>query len=288
MRIGEAWELFEEDKRLEDYSRHTLAGYKLEMTLFSRHVGDIDVEDVTTDLIKEYIMYMKKKKNWKASTIEHKMKSFRSIFAWLSDNGYIENNPTKQLKNPKQDKTIPRFIREEKLQLIFMNCESPLEHAMVRLLYDTACRVNELCAINREGVDFTNRSIIVSGKGSKEREVYFSIATKLWLERYLDSRDDLIDALFVTERKFKSNGGQPRRVSNDQVRWIVKRISKRAGIKQSIHPHRFRHTQATRLLSKSEDIELVGSYLGHASLETTKKYAKYSGSKRRMLIDQYL
>ncbi|HZG71890.1 MAG TPA: tyrosine-type recombinase/integrase [Chondromyces sp.] len=121
---------------------------------------------------------------------------------------------------------------------------------------------------------------MVKGKGDKEREVYFNIRCDIWLKRYIESRDDNDAAIFVTER-------HPHRMSKAQMRYIIKRISKRAGIDKEICPHQLRRSYATHLLNNGAPIEVIQSLMGHEKSETTRIYAELSGHLRKELYQKY-
>jgi len=91
------------------------------------------------------------------------------------------------------------------------------------------------------------------------------------LKRYFEKRDDEEDCLFVTERNPK------RRMSVDSLRYVIKRISNRAGIKKTIHPHQLRHSQTTHMVDNGAPLEVIQSLLGHEKSETTRIYAHLDG-----------
>jgi site-specific recombinase XerD len=128
---------------------------------------------------------------------------------------------------------------------------------------------------------FQMNSVIVHGKGDKEREVYFNTRCSMWLKRYFDERDDEEPCSFITERRPK------RRMSIDNLRYIIKRISNRAGIKKSIHPHQLRHSYATHMINNGAPLEVIQSLLGHEKGETTKIYAQLSGKLRHDFYSKY-
>ena len=101
------------------------------------------------------------------------------------------------------------------------------------------------------------------------------------LKRYLDERDGDEPCLFVTERKPK------RRMSVDTLRYIVKRISSRAGINKTIHPHQLRHSYATHMVDNGAPLEVIQSLLGHEKSETTRIYAHLSGKLRYDFYNKY-
>jgi integrase/recombinase XerD len=147
-------------------------------------------------------------------------------------------------------------------------------------MFSTGCRIGEIVSLEKNRINWSNRSAIVLGKGDKEREVYFNIRSEIWLKRYIDNRQDNDSAIFVTER-------DPHRMSIAQMRYIVKRISQRAEINKVIHPHQLRHSYATHLLNNGEPLDVIQSLLGHQKSETTKIYAQLSGSLRQELYRKY-
>lgn len=156
-----------------------------------------------------------------------------------------------------------------------------MEKALFEFMFSTGCRIDEIVSLDKNRINWSNRSAIVLGKGDKEREVYFNIRCEIWLKRYLDNRQDNDPAIFVTERK-------PHRMSIAQMRYIVKRISDRVEISKVIHhPHQLRHSYATHLLNNGATLDVIQSLLGHQKSETTKIYAQLSGSLRQELYRKY-
>ena len=100
-------------------------------------------------------------------------------------------------------------------------------------------------------------------------------------KRYLDERDAEDACLFITERR------PNRRMSIDNLRYIIKRISNRARIKKSIHPHQLRHSYATHMINNGAPLEVIQSLLGHEKSETTKIYAQLSGKLRHGFYSKY-
>jgi len=147
-------------------------------------------------------------------------------------------------------------------------------------MFSTGCRIGEIVSLDRNSINWGNQSAIVLGKGDKEREVYFNVQCDIWLKKYLDSRDDNDPAIFVTERS-------PHRMSIAQMRYIIKRISNRAGINKTIHPHQLRHSYATHLLNNGAPLEVIQSLLGHEKSETTRIYAQLSGRLRQEFYRKY-
>ena len=119
-------------------------------------------------------------------------------------------------------------------------------------------------------VDFSEREIIVFGKGAKQRIVYFDDRTNLFLQKYLETREDDNPALFVHQKRTRN---EYLRLDKSGLGTRVRMWGRACGI-EDVHPHRFRRTMATRALRAGMPIEQIQVILGHSSIETTRIYAK--------------
>lgn len=97
----------------------------------------------------------------------------------------FQKNPAAKLKEPKLGKRIPKFLSELEIELLREGCYTSKENALFEFFYSTGCRIGEVAKLNRDDISFAENSVIVHGKGDKEREVYFNIRCVIWLERYL-------------------------------------------------------------------------------------------------------
>lgn len=277
MLLSELWDLCEQDRKIEGYSPGTLKGYRLQVSLLTQYIGDVEAEEVTAEILKAYLA---EQDHLKPSSLAFRVRVLQSVFGWAHREGYIPENPAAKLKEPKQGKRIPKALSEEDTELLREGCKTPLEHVLVEFLYSTGCRISELQKLNKADINWENRSTVVLGKGDKEREVYFSVRCLIWLRRYLKERTDTDTALIVTERK-------PHRMSISQIRYVIKRVAKRANVGANVYPHKLRHSYATHLLNNGAPMEAIQSFLGHAKIETTKVYAALSGARRREIYRKY-
>lgn len=279
MNLLEIWELYEQDRKLANYKKCTLDGYKLQINMLYRYLGDVDINDITLFDLKRYLV--EKGSHLKPSSIENRMKAFKAVFGYASDEGYIEKNPASKLKTPKLGSRIPKAFSEEETVILEEACRIPQEKALTEFLFSTGCRVGEVWGINRNDINWENRSVIVLGKGDKQREVYFSLLAKVWLKKYLGTRTDDCPALFITQRK------PYRRLSIDMIRYVVKRVGRQANFNKRIYPHIWRHTFATHMLNRGAPLEAVQDQLGHVDIKTTRIYCQLSGERRREIHNRY-
>lgn len=278
MLLSELWSLYESDKRVEGYSLHTLKAYRIQCNVMIRFLGDVVIESIDFAKLKQFLA--KDAEMLKPASLGHRVRFLKSLFRYATDEGLVLKNPASKLKEPKQGNRIPKAMTEEDIETLREGCTTALEHALVEFLYGTGCRVGEIVTLNRNSIDWENRSVIVRGKGDKEREVYFGVKCQIWLKKYLRQRKDTDIALFVTRNA-------PHRMGIAQVRCILKKIAKRAGIETVIYPHKLRHTYATHLLNNGAPLEVIQSLLGHSKLETTRLYAHLSGQIRQEQYRKY-
>lgn len=189
-----------------------------------------------------------------------------SFFSWLEDESYIIKSPVRRIHKVKTGKTVKETYTDEALERMRDYCDTSRDLAIIDILASTGMRVGELVKLNRSDIDFQNRECVVTGKGNKQRKVYFDARTKIHLQNYLDERTDDNDALFVTLLAPYNR----LQISGVEIR--LRQLGRELNI-HKVHPHKFRRTLATMAIDKGMPIEQVQHLLGHQSLDTTLQYA---------------
>ncbi|MBP1991514.1 tyrosine-type recombinase/integrase [Paenibacillus eucommiae] len=279
MNLSELWRVYEADKRIQGFSPKTLKPYVLQHKMLMLELGDLEISEITLTMLKEYLA--KQADRLKPSSLGHRIRFVRSLFRYAYEETYLNSNPSLKLREPKLDKRIPKFLIEEDVIHLKISCQSLRERALLEFLYCTGCRVGEVEKINIEDLNWENRSAIVNGKGSKQREVYFTTECKVWLKKYLDCRADSCKALFVTDTH------PTKRKAIPTIRWALKRLADRGEIEANVYPHRFRHTYACQLLDNGAPLDFIQGMLGHEKASTTQIYAQLRGERRRELYRQF-
>ncbi|UED77708.1 tyrosine-type recombinase/integrase [Brevibacillus sp. DP1.3A] len=162
-----------------------------------------------------------------------------------------------------------------------ITCDAPRERAFLEffILYWLSRRGS--AQVRYRNIYWESYSAIVHGKGSKQREVYFTTECKVWLKRYLDRREDSCKALFVTESL------PVRRMAIPTIRYAVKKLAARGEVTVNVYPHRFRHTYACHLLDNGAPLDFIQGMLGHEKASTTQIYSQLRGERRRELYRRY-
>lgn len=285
MLLSEAWKLYVADKEYMGYSPVTLKSYSLYHRQFIEGVGDKQVQVVTYFEMKRYFQEMSKR--LMPSSVIIKIRQLKSFYNWANDEGLIESNEAARIKQPKLPQTAPKPLTLYEIESLRDACNNPMERSMFEFMYATGCRVGELVKVNMNDIQWDRRLLKINGKGDKDRVVYFDLRCDIWLKKYLETRNDNQEPLFVTERRYKANDGQPRRMSTDQIRWILKRIAKRAGITKSIYPHNLRHSFAMNMLENGAPMEAIQEFLGHDDVKYTEVYAQLTTDMKKGIYDKY-
>ena len=259
-----------------NYSELTIKSYQLDLTDFFRYVESkkINYLTITNHDVREYLKYLDSC-NLKNSTISRRISTLRTFYNYLVDENIVENNVFHNVKNPKLEKKLPNYLNynemEELLESIDISTTEGLEkRLLIEMFYSTGCRVSEMINVKISDIDFTNKTIRIMGKGSKERIVYFGDYASKYLDNYLSKVK--CDKYLFTNKKGE-------KLTINEVEQIVKDIMKHISIKTHVTPHTLRHTFATHLLNNGADIKTVQELLGHANLSTTGIYTHVSSDR---------
>ncbi len=267
-------DLFIAAKRVEGCSTKTLHYYKETIRKMFADIN-LGVRDIFTENLRVYLGKYQEGNNVSRVTIDNVRRILSSFFSWLEDEDYIIKSPVRRIHKVKTAKIIKEAFTDETIEILRDTCNEVRNLAIVELLDSSGMRVGELVKLNRNDINFNERSCIVFGKGSSEREVYFDAKTKIHLWQYLNNRKDEDPALFVSLRD------PHERMTISGVELLLRKLGQAAKI-ENVHPHRFRRTLATRAIDKGMPIEQVQKLLGHVKIDTTMHYALVNQSNVKM------
>lgn len=272
--------LFLSAKQVEGCSVRSLKYYKVTLqNVFggiSKPIKQIETEDIRIYLAD----YELKSKACKV-TLDNIRRIISSFFSWMEDENYIIKSPARRIHKIRTGKNVKSIYSDEELEKMRDNCANIRDLAMIDMLSSTGIRVGELVNINISDVDFERRECVVLGKGNKERTVYFDARTKIHLKKYILSREDNNQALFVSLNKPNN------RLQISAVEIRLRELGKNLSIDR-VHPHKFRRTLATKAIDKGMPIEQVQVLLGHTKIDTTLQYAMVSQRNVKMAHQKYI
>lgn len=271
----------------------TTKAYRIDLEQF---LSIIPVNELPVD--KEALMlYLSKiHEMYQPRTVKRKIASVKALFHYLECEEIIENNPFNKIdltfRQPKRlPKTIPANIIQTFLSTLYKektNAKTMYQQkciirdiAVMELLFATGMRISELCSLKQENLDLENKTVLIFGKGAKERmlqigndEVIAALAT---YKTYFSTELSQTDWLFINRLQ--------NRLSEQSVRYMINHYANAAGIEMHITPHMFRHSFATLLLEADVDIRYIQKMLGHSSITTTQIYTSVSMNKQKEILE---
>ena len=252
-------------KEIEGCSTRTLNYYRDNINKMLDTVN-FPINEITTEILRNYLSDYKSNSNAGMVTIDNIRRTLSSFFAWLENEDYIVKSPVRRIHKVKTTRRVKETLTDENLEKLRDTCSNVRDLAILELLISTGMRVGELTRLNISDMNFQERSCIVLGKGNSEREVYFSAKSKMYIEKYLETRTDDNEALFVSLIKPYNRLG----ISGIEI--AIRNLGKKANINK-VHPHKFRRTMATMAIDKGMPIEQVQKLLGHIKIDIKMEYA---------------
>jgi len=271
----------------------TLKAYRLDLNQFVQFLNGQNYNQVDKLSITGYLTYIHKE--FKPKTAKRKIACLKALFNYLEYEEILVDNPLKKIKtNFREPFTLPNTISLKSIQSILIaaydelgNANSEFQRkaaqrdvAMLELLFATGARVSELCSLKKDDVDLQNEHIKIYGKGAKERIIQIGnpsvLSTLKNYESLFFRQNDKGDFFFVN--KFNN------RLSEQSVRFMIKKYTDICGMTTHITPHMFRHSFATLLLEEDVDIRYIQKLLGHSSIVTTQIYTHVASKKQKDIL----
>ena len=267
-------------KRIEGCSEKSLFYYENTINAMISSINK-NIKHIATDDLRLYLTEYQKKNEISKVTLDNIRRILSSFFSWLEDEDYILKSPARRIHKVKATLCIKNTYSDEEIELMRDVCQNERDLAIIDMLASTGMRVGEMVNLKRSDINFQERECVVLGKGDKQRTVYFDARAKIHLQKYLDTRNDDNDVLFVSLRdksKTLGIGG---------IENLIRNLGKDARINKA-HPHKFRRTLATGAIDKGMPIEQVQQLLGHKRIDTTLMYAMVKQSNVKASHRKYI
>jgi len=213
-----------------------------------------------------------------ARSVARRLSALRQMMSWLVEERIRIDNPCRWIDNPKQPSTLPKSLSEDEItRLIAAAAQLPRAAdasrmtAMLELLYATGLRVSELVSLPVDQFRRHLETIIVTGKGGKERLVALGAPARSAIAAWLTDRDNV--PAHVTSPYLFPRGDD--HMTRQQFAAALKGLAAPAGIDpRRVSPHVVRHSFATHMLNRGADLRGLQTLLGHADISTTQIYTK--------------
>lgn len=264
-----------------NYSDNTIQGYHKDLLDYKEYLNKKNIKDTDYKFIRNYLSYMFLKK-YEKKTISRHISTLRSFYKYLVNENIISKNPMILISNPKLDKKLPNFLYYDELEILLNIPDKEtilgLRDALIlEMLYSTGIRVSELINIKLKDINFSDKKILILGKGSKERYVLYGNTLKQILDLYLKNSRPKLNK--NSEYLILNKNGN--KITDRGVRLIISNILKKGELDYHVSPHTLRHTFATHMLDNGADLKSVQELLGHSNLSTTQVYTHITNERLR-------
>lgn len=256
-------------KTIENYDRYLRSFFK-----FSKIN---EPKQITDDKVREFRLWLNRQtSNTKGGTLKKKTQNYylialRVFLKYMAKREVLSLSPDKIELAKISDRSLDLISSDELTRLINApdgdDLKSLRDKAMLELFFSTGLRVSELCSLDND-IDLKKDEMPIRGKGEKIRVVFISQEAKDAIQKYLNRRKDMVEALFVSFSKSENS----KRLTPRSVERIVKHYAIKAGISKKVTPHIIRHQFATDLLQNGADLRAVQMMLGHSNIATTQIY----------------
>lgn len=272
----------------------TLKAYRIDLTQFQKEFSSLNPSELSPELLENFIATLHLK--YKPKTVKRKIASLKAFFHYLEYKDYIDRNPFYRIRVKFREpsnlpKTIPLPTIEAFLSAIYKNrtCATTnyqkrnalRDAAVIELLFATGIRISELCSLKSQDVNLYEKTILIYGKGSKERKLHIGNEDVFMILK--EYKDDFETEIQNCNRFFVNQSGNP--LSDQAVRRMIHKYSSLAAIELHITPHMFRHTFATSLLEADVDIRYIQEMLGHSSIGVTQIYTHVAMAKQKEILE---
>ena len=288
--ISEYLQYCKNSKRLDT---QTIKAYMTDLKQFCDYFNNAEINNISAHSIENYISILHGK--FKPKTVKRKVASFKAFYQYLEYRDVLSSNPFSKISTKfREPVSLPRIIPLPSVEAILQAAyaertagsttrrrdNAPRDIAMLELLFATGIRISELCNLSPDSVDLFNHTLLIHGKGSKERILQVENPTTLaalhdYYEKYQES-------IQKCNSFFANRNGTP--LSDQSARRIIRRYAELASVNQHITPHMFRHTFASSLLDAGVDIRYIQKLLGHSSISVTQIYTYVSLSKQKEIL----
>ncbi len=253
-------------------------------------LDDAFFASVSINEIYSFLTYCGSKRKNNQTTRRRKTSSIRGFYRYICDNmGYIANNPSAQISVASDQKRLPKYLTLEQSLELLKSVDGPdkaRDYCILTLFLNCGLRLAELCALNLSDLNFTDKTMLVTGKGNKQRMLYLNETCVRALLDYLKVRPvdklrgDDRDALFISRLN--------KRLGRQSVQLMVYKYLEKIGLQgQHYSVHKLRHTAATLMYQHGNiDVLVIKDVLGHENLSTTEIYTHIANKQIQEAIEK--
>jgi integrase/recombinase XerD len=268
-------------------SRHTLDAYRRDLDDFAVFLlrRGAAIEQADTDDVRDFLSDMADR-GLAPRTAARRLSALRQFFHFLMAEGRRRDDPTHGLDSPRLGRPLPKYLGPSAIDKLLAaaraveGAKGRRDEAILELLYATGMRVSELCSLPVASVARGQATLVVRGKGNKERMIPLGLPACRAIEAWLELRQPK-----ASRWLFPGGRSVNKPLSRDGVTQILKKLAAAAGVPPStLSPHVLRHSFASHLLAGGADLRSVQQMLGHADIATTEIYTHVQEDRLSSLV----
>jgi site-specific recombinase XerD len=264
-------------------SQKTIQNYDHYLTRLVDFAGDIEVKEIDAEMVRKWRLWLNRlgtntSDELGKTTQNYHLIALRSFLKFCAKRD-IPALSTDKIELARTKRKQVTFLNEDELARVFKvpdigTITGLRDRAILELLFSSGLRVSELVGLDRDHLNLKRREFMVRGKGQKDRPIFISEDAAMWVDRYLQKRQDTTRPLFARYSGTKQidRSGNFHRLTARSVQRIVAKCALMAGITKHVSPHTLRHSFATDLLMNGADLRSVQAMLGHSNIATTQIY----------------
>ena len=270
-------------------SENTVKSYHVDLeewALFLSKTG-LDVSSFTRSDAAAYTREMMAE--FSERSVLRKLTALRTFYGYLERRGAVDSDPFSTISMRRKESRLPSVLTEEEVRALLSLPRSSFkeerDHMLFLLIYNTGMRIAEALSVDVGDVELDKRRILITGKGSKERFVFFSPSTVDEIRVYLARREEYLRERGIEDERAFFIGKRGGRLPFSSAHIIFDEYRARLGWQKEFTPHTLRHSFATHMMDRGADIRLVQELLGHESISTTQIYTHVSRRRLKSVYD---
>lgn len=275
----------------------TIDNYQRYLGKFIDFLGDVDIQEITLDDIRNFRHYLNHlPNNLSINTINYHLISIRAFFKYLALRDF-QVLVADKIELPKTIRPKVEFLNVDEIERLREvlkgdKIQNLRDMAILELFFASGLRISELVSLNKSDIDLKTKEFVIRGKGGKLRPAFLTEDACHAIGIYLNRRKDNFKALFISSKVkpdliTKKIAIDKYRLSTYRVQEMIRMASSRAGIIKKVTPHTLRHSFATKLLNNGADIRSVQEMLGHSSVSTTQVYLHVTNKKLKEIHNKF-
>ena len=285
-------------------TRHAYYRDLADISLYLRDSRNTDLDKANADDIKAYVAHLGQKQHTKGTqskniavrTIARRLSALRQFYGYLLSENVRKDDPTSTIESPKQGRSLPKTLSEKEVEILIRTAgtgggsDSLRLVCLLELLYGTGLRVSELVGLPLSAIDKTAQTIMISGKGERERMIPLNENAKKALSAYLNVRAHFSPYQEKSPQDkwlFPSRTSDTGHITRQRFAQLLKDLAREAEIDSDrVSPHVLRHAFATHLLNNGADLRAVQKMLGHADITTTQVYTHMLNEGLKQTVEE--